>query len=124
MEVRRRHVTRQEQREEAQDREEVLRARRDALEADLTQVAALIETESSRWAERRSAVQALQQKLSDKAEGDAEEARMAWYLAAYEDAQHAIVVTHGLMQRYNEIAGALTSCQQELMQLPRDHRRG
>ncbi len=117
-------MTRHEQRQEADDRGEVLRRRRDALEADLTQVTALVEMESSRWAARRSAVQGLQQKLSECADSDVDETRMAWYLAAYEEAQHAMVVTHGLMQRYDEISRTLTSCQQELMQLPRDHRRG
>ena len=116
-------MTRQEQRQEVQDRDAVLRAQRDVLEADLIHVAALIETEAATWAERRSAVQALHQKVLDSADGD-DEAREAWYVAAHEDAQHTLVVTHGLMQRYNEITRALTSCQQELTQLPRDHRRG
>lgn len=115
-------MTRQEHQQGSKDREVVLRAQRAQLEADLTHVVALIEAESGKWAERRSAVQSLGQKVDDGAEDD--EARMAWYLGAYEDAQHAIVVTQGLMQRYNDIALALTSCQQELMQLPRDHRRG
>ena len=109
-------------RQDAHDRDEVLRAQRAALEADLTHVAELIEAESARWAERQSAVQSLGRKV-DHGAGD-DEARMAWYLAAYEDAQHAIVVTHGLMGRYNEVARALTSCQRELMQRARDHRRG
>jgi hypothetical protein len=117
-------MTRQDQRQETHDREEALRAQRAALEADLTEVAALIETESAAWAERRLAVQALEQTQQGAPDTDADEARMAWYLAAYEDAQHAVVVTQGLIQRYNEIARALTGCQQELMQLPRDHRRG
>lgn len=118
------HVTRQEQRQEAHDRETVLRTQRAALEADLMHITALIDAESSSWSERRSTVRALQQKLSDSVNGDVDEARMAWYLAAYEDAEHAMVVTNGLIQRYDEVARALTSCQQELMQLPRDHRRG
>ena len=117
-------MNRQEQRQEAHDREQVLRARREALEADLTHVAALIETESAEGSVRRGAVQGLRQQLEDATDEDADETRMAWYLAAYEDAQHTIVVTQGLMQRYNEIARALTSCQRELMQLSRDHRRG
>lgn len=116
-------MTRQEQRREAQDRDAVLRAQRDVLEADLTHIAALIEAEAGTWAERRSAVQALHLKVLDTADGD-DEAREAWYLAAHEDAQHTIVVTHGLMQRYDEISRVLMSCQQELTQLSRDHRRG
>lgn len=115
-------MMRQEDQQEVQDREEALLAQRAALEADLSQVLALGDTEAEKWTARRSAIQALGQKVDHA--GDDDEARMAWYLAAYEDAQHAVVVTHGLMERYNEIARALTACQQELMQLPRDHRRG
>lgn len=115
-------MTRQEQQQTAHDREAVLRAQRTELEADLTQIVALIESEVVEGAERRSAVESLGQKVEHGTEDD--EARMAWYLAAYEDAQHAVVVTHSLMERYNEIARALTSCQQEIMQLPREHRRG
>jgi hypothetical protein len=115
-------MTRQEQQQAAHDRETVLRAQRAELEADLTQIIALIKTEFAEGVERQSAVQSLGQKVDHDRESD--EARMAWYLAAYEDAQHAIVVTHSLMERYNEIARALTTCQQEIMQLPRDHRRG
>jgi uncharacterized protein YjiS (DUF1127 family) len=117
-------LTRLGQQQVAHDREAAMRAQRAELEADLRHVVALIETEAAKWAERRSAVQALEQKLDHGMDDDPEDARMAWYVAAYEDAQHAIVVTHGLLQRYNEIARALSSCQQELLQLPRDHRRG
>jgi|SRR5947209_19737714 len=110
--------------QETQERVGALRAQRAALESDLTQVVELIDAESAKWAERRSAVQALEHRLEPGLSADPEEARMAWYLAAYEDAQHAVLMTHGLMQRYNDIARALTACQRELMQLPRDHRRG
>lgn len=117
-------MTKEEHHQEVRDRERVLRAQRGELEADLTQLTELMEAESAKWAERRSSVQALGQKLPpDTGEGD-EDARMAWYVAAYEDAQHTLVMTQGLMLRYNEVAQALTSCQQELMQLARDHRRG
>ena len=114
-------MTRQEQ-GEAHNREAILRAQRAPLEEDLMHVVTLVETESAKWAERRSAVQSLSQQF-DHAAGD-DEARMAWYLAAYEDAQRAVTMTQSLMQRYNDIARTLTRCQRELMQLPRDHRRG
>ncbi|HLJ66357.1 MAG TPA: hypothetical protein VKX16_03235 [Chloroflexota bacterium] len=117
-------MTRQEDQQESQDRELALQGQRAQLEADLSHVAQLIDTELAEWVERRSAVQALGQGVDDRIDDGADEVRMAWYLAAYEDAQHAVVVTQGLTHRYNDIARALTTCQQELMQLPRDHRRG
>src|SRR3954471_3520316 len=106
-------MTHQEQQRTIQDRETVLRAQRTELEADLTQLTSLIESESAKWAERRGAVHALQQQIPPEAGDDADEARMAWYVAAYQDAQQEAVMTHSLIERYGEIARALTSCQQE-----------
>lgn len=115
-------VTRWQERREAHAQEDALRAQRRELESDLTQIAALIEVEAVRWADRRSTVRSLGQEVQDDATADA--ARIAWYTAAYEDAQHALVMSQTLFQRYNDVARALSSCQRELMQVSRDHRRG
>jgi hypothetical protein len=117
-------MSRRQQQGTIDDRTAILRTQRETLQTDLAQVSDLIETELASWAERRAAVHDLQQAVGSAMESEADEARMEWYAAAYHDAQQAQFGTHALVLRYNEIARALTACQQELMQLPREHRRG
>ncbi len=117
-------MTKQERERDVHDRGDDLRARRAEMEADLVELVDLIDAERARWEERRASARELRQKVQDARSDTADDARMAWYLAEYQDAQQTIVAIQALVERHNHVAQGLTSCQQELMQLSRSRRRG